>query len=117
MLVYFAECRDGTGSRAIENWVEQFASSKQMESELRKGFEVGAHKAFWLVRMAERVKILLVSQLPDALAEKCRLSPTSEPDSAVAAELLRLDGRGRIAYMPNAGITLPVPPAERQDGA
>ena len=108
VLVYFAECREGTGSPAMEEMVEKFSSAEQMERELRSGFIVGAHKAFWLARLGERVKVLLVSKLPDALVQKCHLHPTSEPQNAVAQELCRLGAGGRVAYIPDAGITLPV---------
>ena len=84
-----------------------------MERELRSGFIVGAHKAFWLARLGERAKILLVSKLPDALVEKCHLHPTAEPEYAVAEELGRLGAGARVAYIPHAGITLPVPVGER----
>jgi lactate racemase len=113
-LVYFAECREGAGSAAIEEWVEKFSSAHQMEKELRKGFVVGAHKAFWLARLGERVKVLLVSKLPEAFVKKCHLHPASDPEGAVASELRRLGENARIAYIPSAGITLPVPAAERQ---
>jgi nickel-dependent lactate racemase len=112
VLVYFAECREGTGSPAMEEWVEKFPNAQQMERELRSRFIVGAHKAFWLARLGERVKILLVSKLPDTLVEKCHLHPTAEPEIAVAEELRRLGRGARVAYIPHAGITLPVPARE-----
>ena len=114
VLVYFAECREGTGSAALEEWVEKYSDAKQMERELRSGFVVGAHKAFWLARLGDRVKILLVSKLPEALVRKCHLHPTEDPENAVAQELRRLGAGARIAYIPHAGITLPMPVGERR---
>jgi nickel-dependent lactate racemase len=109
VLVYFAECREGAGSAAIEEWVEKFSFAEQMEKELRSRFMVGAHKAYWLARLGERVKILLVSKLPDALVQKCHLHPTAEPENAVAQELRILGPEARVAYIPHAGIILPAP--------
>ena len=114
VLVYLAECREGSGSAAMEEWVENFSSARQMETELRKGFVVGAHKAWWLARLGERVKVLLTSQLPPSLVRKCHLHPTSDPTSAIASELPHLGAMARMACIPDAGITLPVPVAERQ---
>jgi nickel-dependent lactate racemase len=108
VLVYFAECREGTGSVAIEQMAGRFSNAAQMERELRSGFVVGAHKAFWLARLGERVKVLLVSKLPDALVQKCHLHPTAEPQNALAQELRRLGAGARVAYIPDAGITLPI---------
>jgi len=45
-LVYFAECRDGVGHPAFEEWVTKFTSSSQMERELHSRFVVGGHKAY-----------------------------------------------------------------------
>jgi lactate racemase len=108
-LVYFAECREGTGSAALEDWVEKFSSAQEMEQQLRFGFVVGAHKAFWLARLGERVNILLVSKLPDVLVRRCHLHPTAEPEIAIAEELRRRGEGTRVAYIPYAGIALPVP--------
>jgi phage baseplate assembly protein gpV len=80
-----------------------------MERELRSRFIVGAHKALWLARLGERVKVLLASNLPDALVQNCHLHPTAAPENAVAQELRRLGAGARVAYIPHAGITLPVP--------
>ncbi len=107
VLVYFAECRDGTGSAAIEAMVDKFSSAEEMEKDLRRGFVVGAHKAYWLARLGDRFKVLLVSKLPESLVEKCHLHPTSDPQDAVLRELARIGAGAQIAYIPHAGITLP----------
>lgn len=107
VLVYFAECRDGSGSSHIEEMVEKFSGAAEMERELRRGFVVGAHKAFWLARLGDRVKVLLVSELPASLVEKCHLHPAADPQAAMNGELNRLGAGARIAYIPHAGITLP----------
>ena len=116
-LIYFAECREGSGSPAIEEWVEKFSSAEQMERELRSGFVVGAHKAFWLARLGERVRVLLVSKLPSALVQKCHLQPLADPDDAASNELRRLGVGARVAYIPHAGITLPVTKEETRSTA
>ena len=113
VLIYFAECREGTGSAAIEEWVEKFSNAGQMERELRSRFMVGAHKAYWLARLGDRVKVLLVSNLPENLVRKCHLHPVSDPNNALADELRRLGAGPRIAYIPYAGITLPQPADEQ----
>jgi len=111
-LVYFAECREGAGSKAIEDMVQRFSHAQEMERELRSGFVVGAHKAFWLARLGDRVRILLVSELPESLVERCHLHPTADPENAIAREMHRLGAAARVAYIPHAGITLPMPAGE-----
>jgi nickel-dependent lactate racemase len=106
VLVYFAECREGAGSAALEEWIERFSSSVEMEKELHSRFVVGAHKAFWLARLGERAKILLVSSLPDSFVRKCHLHPLTDATLAVNQELRR--GGKQVAYIPHASLTLPV---------
>jgi nickel-dependent lactate racemase len=109
VLIYFAECAEGTGSKLIEEWVENYSDAREMERELRSRFVVGAHKAYWLARLGDRVKVLLVSRLPEDLVRKCHLHPLSDPQNAIAGELRRLGAGARIAYIPYAGIALPQP--------
>lgn len=107
LLVYFAKCGDGTGHPAIEEWVERFASSTELERELPSKFIVGGHKAYWIARLGEHTRILLVSGLPDPFVQKCHLLAVPDPEAAVEEELARLGSGARIAFIPHAGITLP----------
>lgn len=113
VLVYFAECPDGTGHPAFDEWVEKFSSSAEMERELRSNFVVGGHKAYWVVQMGERMRILLVSGLPDTFVRRCHLHPTPDPQAAIEDELSRMPAGARVAYIPHAGFTLPVPAGKR----
>jgi len=113
VLIYFAECADGTGSPLIDEWVEKYSNTREMERELRSNFVVGAHKAYWLARLGDRVRVLLISDLPGKLVRKCHLHPVSGPNNAFADELRRFGASARIAYIPYAGITLPQPAGER----
>ncbi|HEV2232772.1 MAG TPA: nickel-dependent lactate racemase [Terriglobia bacterium] len=108
VLVYFAECREGAGHRAIEEWVKRFSTSTEMERELRSKFVVGGHKAYWLARMGEQLRILLVSGLPEEFVRRCHHHPAPDPQETVERELANLPVGVRIAHIPYAGFTLPV---------
>ncbi len=112
-LIYFAECRDGAGHPAFEDWVTRFANSSEMEQALRSQFIVGGHKAYWVARLGERLRILLVSGLPERFVRRCHLHPAPDPQSAIERELEKMPKGGRMAYIPHAGFTLPVPACER----
>ena len=45
-----AECRDGIGPPHFVDWLKRYNSSKEMEEQLLKKFEFGAHKSFFLCR-------------------------------------------------------------------
>ncbi len=106
-MIYFAECRDGSGSRKFEEWVEAFANSSEMDRELRQNFVVGGHKAYWVARLGERARIFLVSSLDESFVRRCHLHPAPDPVATIKAELGKLRPGARMAYIPHAGFVLP----------
>jgi lactate racemase len=107
-LVFFAECRDGSGSRAIEEWASRFATSSQIEQALRADFVVGGHKAYWLARLGDRYRVFLISSLDEALVRKCHLHPVEGAVSFVEGVLREAGPNSRIAYIPHGSFTMPV---------
>lgn len=107
-LIYFAECPDGAGIRAFEDWVAKYKSSEEMAVALHRNFVVGGHKAYWVVRLGEQARIHLVSGLPDSFVRQCHLIPTPEPEVTLQNTIAAANGRLRIAFMPYANFTLPV---------
>ncbi len=105
-MIFFAECRDGSGFGVFEEWVERFAGSAEMERALRSSFVLGGHKAWWLARLGEWARIFLVSRLPEKLVRQCHLHPATDPESVLRAALAEC-GASRMAYIPHAGFTLP----------
>lgn len=106
-LVYLAECRDGAGSRAFEEWVARYSSSSDMAEALRSNFVLGGHKAYWVTRLGERHRVFLVSSLAEALARQCHLFPASDPEAAIRAALAEAGQGARMAFIPHASLTLP----------
>ncbi|MGH9402695.1 MAG: nickel-dependent lactate racemase [Terriglobia bacterium] len=110
-LIYFAECPDGAGIRALEEWVAKYSSSVEMGAALRSNFVVGGHKAYWVVRLGEQARIFLVSSLPESFVRKCHLVPTADPEAVLGSALAEANGKLRLAFMPYANFTLPRSPA------
>ncbi len=107
-LIYFAECPDGAGHPAFREWAEKYATSDEMERELRLRFVVGGHKAYWVKRLGERLQAYLVSSLPDSFVQRCHLHPVHNAEDTVSQILSAFEPGKRIAYIPHAGFTLPV---------
>jgi hypothetical protein len=80
-----------------------------MEAALRREFVVGAHKAFWIARLASQFDIHLVSGLDPALVRRCHMHPVAPEEHAAAlrAAVERLGPDARVAVIPNAGFTQP----------
>jgi nickel-dependent lactate racemase len=106
-LLYFAECREGAGGRALSEWVERFSSSGEMALALQSHFVVGGHKAYWIVRLGEQIRVFLISALPEALVRKCHLFAVSDPATALRTALEEAGPEARVAFMPEASLTLP----------
>jgi len=113
-LVHFAECREGAGSRHLEEWAGHFSSSQEMEMALRRTFLVGAHKAYWLARLGERFRIGLCSSLRESLVRECHLEPVADPQAFLDEILAHLSREAKIAYMPHANFLLPVAAGEER---
>jgi nickel-dependent lactate racemase len=106
-LLYFAECREGTGIRAISEWAERYSSSNEMAQALHSHFVVGGHKAYWIVRLGERMRVLLISRLPASLVRNCHLTAVSDAAGALGTALKETGPETRVAFMPEASLTFP----------
>lgn len=109
-ILFFAECPNVAGHPRFLDSVNQYGDEFEMERALRERFEVGGHKAWWVVRLGRMFDIHLVTGAPREFVERCHLQYVSpEQWPARWAELVARAGVGaRIGAMPHAGHTLPV---------
>jgi nickel-dependent lactate racemase len=107
-ILFFAQCPHGSGHPSFDAYVERYKDDIEMRKALDENFEVGGHKAWWVVRLGRMFDIHLVSELPPAFVGNCHLHPVTM-DGLVARlnELLAKHGRGRVGIIPHAGHTLP----------
>lgn len=108
-IMFFAECSGGSGHPLFDQYVERFRDHEEMKRHLLQHFEVGGHKAYWVVRLGEMYDVHLVSELPDAFVERCHLKPVASASYAGRLrELVHRTGPdARIGIIPHAGHTLP----------
>jgi lactate racemase len=107
-LLYFAECAEGYGSAAFQEWAGRFQAAAELREALQRNFIIGAHKAYWLARLSERIQVVLVSALDSDIVRRCYLQPSTSPEELIAG-LEAKKGRGmRVAYLPSASFTLPL---------
>ncbi|MCI0709012.1 MAG: nickel-dependent lactate racemase [Chloroflexi bacterium] len=108
-VILVAACPEGSGSESYENWVAGKQSHEDvLESFAREGFKVGPHKAFQLSRDSVKVRVLLVSEMPDELARKLLFHPIPSLDKAIEMALRDLPADARIGIMPVANATIAV---------
>ncbi len=107
-VILVAACPEGSGSRGYEEWVSGMASHEAvLERFQREGFRIGPHKAFQIARDATPRRLLMVTELRPALAQKLLLPTAESLDAAVAIAVRDLLPAARIGVMPWANATIP----------
>ncbi|HEY9077136.1 MAG TPA: nickel-dependent lactate racemase [Anaerolineaceae bacterium] len=108
VVILTAACPEGSGSESFEAFMEGLKSYQDVFDKFKNdGFKVGPHKAFQIARDANRVKVILLSDIPDPLVEKFLLFPAHDPQMALMHALDSLPPQPRIAIMPKATSTIP----------
>ncbi len=108
-VILVAECSEGPGSAVLEAYMQSITSLQDVfEQFKRRGFEIGPHKAFQIAKIAERVDIILVSQMSDAIAHKYFFRPAPDLQTAWDGQVNRLPPTARVAILPSATHTIPI---------
>lgn len=107
-LVMVAECREGFGNSVFENWIMEASSIADLRDRFRRGFVMGGHKALAIANLAGRVRLSLVSGLPDDLVKKAFMAPYPSPQSALDQAIGELGPVSQVMVFPVAGSTVPL---------
>lgn len=109
VIIWAAECPDGHGNDLFHEWMTKFKDQKEMESEIKRHFVLGGHKAYYLARSLQRVQIILVSTMPDYLAVGTFRLRTARALNDALRDAFDIVGKdARIWVMPHGNITLPI---------
>ncbi|KPV61647.1 MAG: hypothetical protein AOA66_1617 [Candidatus Bathyarchaeota archaeon BA2] len=109
VIVLVAECPEGHGNDVFYEWMTKFNDLKQMEKEIKKHFVLGGHKAYYLLRALQKVKIILVSVMPDYYAVNTfKLRTVRALNDALRDAFDMAGKKAKVWAMPHGNITLPV---------
>jgi len=75
---------------------------------LRQHYEINGQTAWSLKEKAERFRIILVSQLPDAEVRTMGMIPAATPEQALDLALGMLPEEYSAYLIPEGGVVLPV---------
>ena len=107
-IILVAACPEGSGSVSYESWVSGKKSHQEVLGVFqREGYRIGPHKAFQIARDAVGRRVLLVTQMTAALAEKLLFKSCVSLDDALRLALTGLPRSTRIGIMPWANATIP----------
>jgi nickel-dependent lactate racemase len=105
-ILFYAECRSGSGHPSFDEYVARYKDDAEMEAALKRKFEVGGHKAWWIVRLGRLFDVHLVSTLPEEFVRRCHFRPVRPDRHQQRVEKLAAKAR-RIGVLPYSGFTLP----------
>jgi nickel-dependent lactate racemase len=107
VMILLAECRDGFGNSTFINWF-QHKRLDEFEAALREKYEINGQTAYSTLQKAQRLRIILVSELPGHQVQDMEMLPARSLDEALqkAAGLLPPDWTALV--MPEGGSVLPV---------
>jgi len=108
-VVLVAECPEGHGHEVFYEWMIKFKDPATMERELKKKFILGGHKAYFLKKALQRVKIILVSIMPDYYVTNTFGLRAARAVNDALQEAFEVAGKkSKVWVMPHANITLPI---------
>jgi lactate racemase len=107
VMILLAECRDGYGNATFFNWF-RFAGCGELESALRKRYEINGQTAWSVKEKAQRYRIVLVSQLPPEEVCAMGMIPARTLKQALDLALPMLPEDFQAYLIPEGGSVLPV---------
>ena len=115
VIILVAECPEGHGHKVFYDWMTKFKTAGDMKKEIRRNFVFGAHKAYYMAEALERVKIILVSAMPDYYASKVfHLRTAKTANVAMNMAFRILNKKAKVLVLPHGATTLPVPAMKNQ---
>jgi nickel-dependent lactate racemase len=109
VIIWVAECPEGHGNQVFYEWMTKFKELKQLETEIKRRFRIGGHKAYYLMKALQRVRIILVSMLPDYYAANVFRLKTAKAVNDALHNAFNIAGKDtKVWVIPQGNATLPV---------
>ena len=109
VIILVAECPEGHGHKVFYDWMTKYKTVGDMRKEIRRRFVLGGHKAYYMMKAMERVKIILVSAMPDYYASKVfQLRTAKTANVAMNMAFRILNRKAKVLVLPHGATTLPV---------
>jgi len=109
VVVAFIKCEEGIGQDVFNDWMKKFKEPEEVKTELKKGFVMGAHKAYYLLNMEKEMNVILCSSLDgEMIQEDFGLIPAIAPKFAIEEALSIAGENPSILILPYGYDTLPI---------
>jgi nickel-dependent lactate racemase len=108
VIVLIAECSEGHGNQAFYDWMFRFKDANSAEKEIKRNFVLGGHKAYYLMEALQKVRIILVSSMPDYYAASIFRLKTARGVNEALDQAFDLAGaNAKVWAVPFGNFTLP----------
>jgi len=108
VIILVAECPEGHGNEIFHEWTVKFKTLQEMEKEIKRHFVLGGHKSYYLLKALQRIKIILVSVIPDYEAVNVfHLKTARTMNDAIRDAFDLTDKNAKVWAMPHGNLTLP----------
>lgn len=115
-IILVAECQEGLGEATFQEWIENSDCPQDIVDRFHTRFELGGHKAYAICRVLDQAHIMLLSKLPDSVAESLYMTPVHNLDEALQMAVLRHGPDASIIVMPEAStVAVKLPSASGAD--
>jgi nickel-dependent lactate racemase len=107
-IILVAECAEGHGNQVFYDWMTRLEDLKKAEREIKRHFELGGHKAYYLLKALKNHPIILVSSLPDYYANGAfKLKTARAVNDAFREALKNAGSQAKVWTMAQGNFTLP----------
>ncbi len=106
-VIFIAECVEGVGNKIFEEWMMQATHPQDAIDRLQKEFVLGGHKAAAIGMLLKKLKVIMVSSLPDRKVKRLFFTPAQSVDEAISISLQEYGKNASFLIIPFGGITLP----------
>ncbi len=105
-IVCLAECADGIGNPSFVDWFRH-PSAAEMSRALLERYTMNGHTALSLMNKTRRMRIILVSGLPQETVSLLGMTPAATLDEALAIAEALLSGARRTVVIENGAQCVP----------
>lgn len=108
-IILVAECSKGVGDNTFLDHARRFRERKDLFTELRYRFKLGAHANVFLQEVLEKCRIQLVSVLPELFVRDTFDLKPSQTASEAVQKAIRIEGKeSKILIVPKGEFTVPM---------
>ncbi|MFX1293716.1 MAG: nickel-dependent lactate racemase [Promethearchaeota archaeon] len=108
VIVAALECSEGIGHQVFYKWAKTYRTVEELETQIMTNFEMGGHKAYYMAKLQEKAKIILISKInPKEVRDIFMIEPSKTVEDAMDLAYTWAGRDAKVTFMPHGSITFP----------